>query len=346
MLKMPSAVRSEDQSRVKVALAEAALKYRVDNSLTSYKDLCNLNITAWLYLDEQKVERIQVNPNITIRRLQGQFGPADTRDAEVGIHSEAQAGEFFRTRPGLQVLQIFSERIPCRAMCAPMLDNNFKNIPVTYYYRRESWPDKNAGEVLGGIYGIEDPIAEALDKLEDQYERLRNAKNNTKGEHDSQLKLIRKSYNPMGRAVQVFNSASTPELTIWNEVEASLNAVAYLIAAKNRMKAAAFLLAARLQYPLAVRRFAQWKDGFNAGANRTYAAIAVIAVVTILIAAGQVGSAEEIAEGAVEAAKAEQTLVRIQVLTEQAEAFIRVASAEEEPAQVIEEILRLARTMG
>jgi hypothetical protein len=59
-----------------------------------------------------------------------------------------------------------------------------------------------------------------------------------------------------------------------------------------------------------------------------------------------VGSAEKVTEGAVEAAKAEQTLVRIQVLTEQAEAFIRVASAEEEPAQVIEEILRLARTMG
>jgi Xanthomonas XOO_2897-like deaminase len=346
MLKIPSAVRSEDQSRVKVALAEAALKYRIDNNITSYKDLCNLNITAWLYLDEQKVERIQINPNITIRQLQAQFGPADTRDAEVGIHSEGQAGQFFLTRQGLQVVQIFSERIPCAKMCAPMLDNYFKNIPVTYYYRRSSWPDKNAGEVLGGIYGIEDPIAEALDKLEDQYERLRNAKNTAKSEHASQLNLIRKSFNPMGRAVQAFNPVSTPELSIWNDVEASLSTVVDLIAAKNPKKAAAFLMAARLQYPLAVRRFAQWKDGFNAGANRTYAAIAVIAVVTILIAAGQVGSAEKVTEGAVEAAKAEQTLVRIQVLTEQAEAFIRVASAEEEPAQVIEEILRLARTMG
>jgi hypothetical protein len=59
------------------------------------------------------VEGIQVNPNVTIAELERLFGPASTPDAEVGFHSEACAAEWFRLRPDLHVLQIFSERVPC-----------------------------------------------------------------------------------------------------------------------------------------------------------------------------------------------------------------------------------------
>jgi hypothetical protein len=112
--------------------------------LTGLAELSAMNITAWLYRDERGAESIQVNPNITIAQLRQQFGPPDTPDAEVGIHSEAQAAEWFRTRPRLRVLQIFSERIPCAKMRAPKLRNYFPGVPW-YYYDRRSW--------FGGSHG-------------------------------------------------------------------------------------------------------------------------------------------------------------------------------------------------
>src|SRR4051812_9601459 len=104
-------------------LTQAALQFRLRHSppLTTDKLLGAINVTAWLYRDKSGIEGVQVNPNTTIEELIQQFGPADTPDAEVGIHSEARAGDWFRTRPHLQVLQIFSERIPCPKMCGPML---------------------------------------------------------------------------------------------------------------------------------------------------------------------------------------------------------------------------------
>jgi len=98
-----------------------------------------MNITAWLYRDESGVESIQVNPNIRMEQLRRQFGPPETPDAEVGIHSEMQAAEWFRTRPRLRVLQIFTERMPCKMMCAPMLRNYFPGVPWYFYYDRRSW---------------------------------------------------------------------------------------------------------------------------------------------------------------------------------------------------------------
>jgi hypothetical protein len=128
-------------------LPEAALAFRRQQAppLTGLAELGAMNITAWLYRDERGVESIQVNPNITMAQLRQQFGPPDTPDAEVGIHSEAQAAEWFRTRPRLRVLQIFSERIPCAKMCAPMLRNYFPGGPWYYYYDRRSW--------FGGSHG-------------------------------------------------------------------------------------------------------------------------------------------------------------------------------------------------
>ncbi|MCP5113983.1 MAG: hypothetical protein GY953_24380, partial [bacterium] len=82
--------------------------------MTTRDALGAINVTAWLYRDRRGVEGIQVNPNITIAELARDFGPAPTRDAEIGFHSEGRAAEWFRVRPDLQVLQIFTERIPCR----------------------------------------------------------------------------------------------------------------------------------------------------------------------------------------------------------------------------------------
>jgi len=129
--------------------------------LTTSKYLGAINVTAWLYRDKQGVERIQVNPNTTIAELLAQFGPAETPDAEVGIHSEARAAEWFRIHPGYRVLQIFTERIPCAMMCAPMLRHYFPGVPWYYYYDRRSWTGgpgggllKTAGEVLKTAYGL------------------------------------------------------------------------------------------------------------------------------------------------------------------------------------------------
>ncbi len=143
-------------------MPEAAFEYRVWHSpeLTTDRYLGAINVTAWLYRDKAGNQGIQVNPNITIDALIRQFGPAATPDAEVGIHSEGQAAEWFRMRPQFQVLQIFSERIPCPMMCAPLLRAYFPGVPWYYYYDRRSWVGNNgklikgAADVLKSAYGL------------------------------------------------------------------------------------------------------------------------------------------------------------------------------------------------
>ncbi len=160
MPKIPSA-RPAD-ARCDMRLPEAALAFRRKNAppLTTPQYLRAINVTAWLYRDRNGVEGIQVNPNTTIAELLRQFGPAQTPDAEVGIHSEAKAAEWFRLRPHLEVLQIFSERIPCPKMCGPLLMHCFPGVPWFYYYDRNSWREaggglvKTPGEVLKSAYGL------------------------------------------------------------------------------------------------------------------------------------------------------------------------------------------------
>jgi hypothetical protein len=143
-------------------LPQAALDFRTSNSppLTTPRCLGAINVTAWLYRDEQGSEGVQVNPNTTISELLRQFGPAETPDAEVGIHSEGKAAEWFRTRPGTKVLQVFSERIPCPKMCGPLLRHYFPGVPWFYYYNRASWIGndgklmKTAAQVLQSAYGL------------------------------------------------------------------------------------------------------------------------------------------------------------------------------------------------
>ena len=161
MLRVPSC-QPIDSPRCDPRLPEAALAFRKAHNppLTTGQYLGAINVTAWLYRDKQGVERIQVNPNTTIKELLEQFGPAETPDAEVGIHSEGKAAEWFRIRPDLRVLQIFSERIPCPTMCAPMLRHYFPGVPWYYYYNRNSWRGdrgellKRAREALKTVYGL------------------------------------------------------------------------------------------------------------------------------------------------------------------------------------------------
>ena len=143
-------------------MPQAALQFRLRHPppLTTAKFLGGINVTAWLYRDKNGVQDIQVNPNTTIEELIRQFGPAETPDAEVGIHSEMKAGEWFRIRPQFQVLQIFSERIPCPKMCGPMLRTYFPGVPWYYYYDRRSWIGANGkvikypADVLKSAYGL------------------------------------------------------------------------------------------------------------------------------------------------------------------------------------------------
>jgi hypothetical protein len=126
----------------------------------SLEGLGRINVTSWLYLDDLGVRQVKVNPNITLAEIRAEFGRAPTRDAETGIHSEGIAGEFFRTHPKFRVLEIFSERIPCKMMCAPLLRHYFPGVPWFYYYDRDSWRDgegevvKRAAEALRVAYDL------------------------------------------------------------------------------------------------------------------------------------------------------------------------------------------------
>ena len=154
--------RPADSPCCDVRLPDAALRYRRTAAplLTTREALGVINVTAWLYKDKRGVEGIQVNPNVTIAELVRLFGPAPTRDAEVGFHSEGRAAEWFRMRTDLQVLQIFTERIPCRQMCAPMLQHYYPGVPWYYYYDASSWLGnrgellKRAGDILKTAYGL------------------------------------------------------------------------------------------------------------------------------------------------------------------------------------------------
>ena len=150
------------EARCDLRLPEAALTFRRRNAppLTSPQYLGSINITAWLYRDNRGMEGIQVNPNTTIAELIRRFGRAETPDAEVGFHSEMHTAEWFRLRPHLKVLQVFSERIPCRKMCGPMLHNNFPGVPWFYYFDPDTWVGPagehiaRAGEILKIAYGL------------------------------------------------------------------------------------------------------------------------------------------------------------------------------------------------
>ncbi len=139
-----------------------ALSYRRTSTppLVSPEALGRVNVTAWLYVDQSGFKRVAVNPNITLAQIKEEFGRAPTRDAETGIHSEGIAGQFFLENPRFRVLEIFSERIPCRKMCAPMLRHYFPGVPWFYYYDRESWRGtegeliKRAGEALRLAYQL------------------------------------------------------------------------------------------------------------------------------------------------------------------------------------------------
>ena len=157
-LPVPQAIGSP---RCDPRLAAEALRFRMKHSLVTPSYLSSINVTAWLYVDKKGVQGIKVNPNTTIAELDKQFGPAQTPDAEVGIHSEGKAAEWFRKHPEFKVLQIFSERIPCPIMCGPLIRNYFPGVPCYYYYDRRSWSGgsgrrvvKTVSEVLKTAYGL------------------------------------------------------------------------------------------------------------------------------------------------------------------------------------------------
>lgn len=160
MPKIPSC-QPIDSPRCDPRLPEAALAFRRTHSppLTSLDSLRAINITAWLYVDTDGAEKIQVNPNTTIAQLREVPPRDDIPEVEIGIHSEGKAAEWFRTRPRLRVLQIFTERIPCPMMCAPLLRHYYPGVPWYYYYDRNSWRQggrllRTAAQILQSAYGL------------------------------------------------------------------------------------------------------------------------------------------------------------------------------------------------
>ncbi|MDX2149829.1 MAG: hypothetical protein SFV54_03775 [Bryobacteraceae bacterium] len=144
-------------------LPQAALDFRLKHNplLTTPEYFGALNITAWLYTDPKaRTQGIHVACNVTIKQVIEAFGHAETPDADLGLHSEGIAAEWFRLRPHLRVQQIFTERIPCPKTCAPLLRHYYPNVPWYYYYDRRSFVGDNgqlilhAGRGLKTAYGI------------------------------------------------------------------------------------------------------------------------------------------------------------------------------------------------
>jgi hypothetical protein len=161
MLRTPASY-PEDATPCDPRLPQAALKFRLEHlpPLTTPRFLGGFNVTAWLYRDKTGTQDIRVDVNTTIEELQRKFGPAETPDAEVGIHSEAKSAQWFQGKRNLQVLQIFSERIPCWQGCSPMLRKYFAGVPWYYYYKRGSWLQggkilKYPADVLKTVYGLQ-----------------------------------------------------------------------------------------------------------------------------------------------------------------------------------------------
>lgn len=152
--------RPDSAPRCDPRLPQAALDYRRREALLEPAFLNALNVTAWLYQTPTGGTDVKVNPNVPIRDIVRQFGPAATPDAEVGFHSEGIAGQWFREHPEYRVLQIFSERVPCRAMCAQLLQTYFPGVPWYYYYNRETWREgrrrvaKWPAEILRSAYEL------------------------------------------------------------------------------------------------------------------------------------------------------------------------------------------------
>jgi hypothetical protein len=144
-------------------LLDAALDLRLHHPppLTTDRFLNGFNVTAWLYQERTGTPAVKAFLNTTIEELVRKFGPAETPDAEVGFHSEMHAAQWFRTKSGIQILQIFSERIPCPKMCGPMLKSYYPGVPWYYYYNAGTWRrpngrlEKYPAEVLKFVYGLQ-----------------------------------------------------------------------------------------------------------------------------------------------------------------------------------------------
>ena len=137
MPRIPSSIASHWKDRLPLPpcdsrLPEAALEFRREMAWTDEESLGRYNVTAWLYRDAQGHQGVQVNPNEPMRNLRKAKGH-DPDLPNVGFHSEFLAADWFRKQHGLSVLQIFTERAPCRD-CGDFLRAWYRNVPGWYYY--------------------------------------------------------------------------------------------------------------------------------------------------------------------------------------------------------------------
>lgn len=340
-LKRPATIVPFDPARADMRLPELALRYRRQTGLLNLDDLRRINITVWLYRNENGMEDFIVNPNITIAELRRQFPASDeTKDADdVGIHSEGRAAEFFRTRENLEVLQIFTERIPC-FNCSSLLRNLKQNFLISYYYDKRTWGLKGAGAVLADVYEL-DVAAITATKLRNIRDILSNSLDRIKGDHQGQLTAIRNSWNPMGRVVQWANPASIPELSIWDDVATSLRDANRMLKARRFERASIYLAKARLQYMYAQAVYVKWKDGIDQAAVRAQWTIGVAAA-TIAAAVLTMGASEALTPELTAAARAAQT---INTLDARVSLFIRIADSGAEIEEIVEQYDELLRAM-
>ena len=158
---VPPSFYPDEADPCDMMLPQKALEKRLEFQLTTDWDLNGFNFTTWLFQDKSGIRDIHFEVNTTKRELQRIFGRAETPEAETGFHSEEKATQWFLEHPGLQVLQIFSERMPCREKCRSTLRTHFSGVPWYYYYNKEDWkssrngkPLKCPAEVLRYKYGL------------------------------------------------------------------------------------------------------------------------------------------------------------------------------------------------
>lgn len=168
--------------------------------------------------------------------------------------------------------------------------------------------------------------AEALKKLRDEIERLRNKIEMEERGHRAQLDLMNNSFAGFWTN-RLFNSPP-PQAVIW--ANASIRARAALTAAQNgNLKPAnANYLRAQLEYKIAMKKYLFWKEGIDGAGTKMQFAIGGVAIALVAVAVTAFAVTAAGATAATTAA-AEQTCVRVAATVARADAvLLRVAVIE------------------
>jgi hypothetical protein len=194
-------------------------------------------------------------------------------------------------------------------------------------------------EWLPFIKNAEGKRIEALMKLAELHQRVKNLADLYKGEHTMQLDLIKHSV--AGYLTNKLFNSTPPTLEIWGKAIERLAAAKSALLQRDVKKATKEIFLARAQYLFALKKYAIWKNGIEGAGTNMQIAIGAVAAIIILTAIGAYVVAAPATAGGAEAGiiATEQAAVRARIATQQLEATlnaIEAISAADEAAALAE----------